>query len=93
MCCFVLWFITLTLGAKWITLEMGAQVSWTDQMNNAENQKKESDNKCQEQKAGRASLREQSRVESNTSAGLSRTMESRGVAHRAVQMSAALGVT
>lgn len=45
---------------------MGAQVSWTDQMNNAENQKKESDNKWQEPKAGHGSLREQSRVESNT---------------------------
>lgn len=55
---------------------MGAQVSRTDQMNNAQNQKKESDNKWQGQKAARASLRTERGSIKHISAGLSKTMES-----------------
>lgn len=66
-------------------------VNWTDQRTTQSTRRKNQIIYGKSRKQSHVSLREPSRVESN--AGLNRTIKSRAVKHRAVQMSAALGVT
>lgn len=70
---------------------MGAQVNWTDRgvMQSTRRMNQIIHDGSREQ--GCVFLREPSRVESN--AGLNQTIKSRAAKHRAVQMSAVLGVT
>lgn len=70
---------------------MGAQVNWTDQRTTQSTRRKKQTIYGESRKQSHVSLREPSRVESH--AGLNRTIKSRAVKHRTVQMSAALGVT